>query len=739
MAIELLAAITASDLLWWVDVIFKVAVALGAVVFVHELGHFLAAKACGVKVDKFMVGFDIGGYKIAKQFGETVYGIGILPLGGYVKMFGQDDDPSHIAEQMQNSQVAANSADAVEKVGPNGEKYFIDRRSYLAKSVPQRMLIISAGVIMNIITAFIFATIAYSMGVKYLPSVVSETMPGSPAWQAGLMPGDEIVQLGDRKDPTFLQLKGGVTLGNLETGIPCLIERAASGEVVPVTLKPTQQAGELATVGIGGPMSLELVRQLPVLKGSAASQAKRLEGGSTPATNNDQTDKKDKKDAKADPTKLQGGDTIVSINDVPVEQYSQFIAEAAKNFDKPVVIGVRRPLEDAKQSTNVGSEEQPSETLRFEVPPQPLRDLGLVMAMGPITAIQKGSLAEQAGFETGDVIEQVDGKPSAENPADTAGWTPITLPEYLQRAGAEGREVEFQIRRGASKDNAGGLVTLRVKPVVPTTIHNEIPLDAPIAADAVGFAYRVSNTVHTVVPASAAATGGVAPGDVIASAQIRYPKPEEGKAQGPIDIELGDKNYSWPALVDAIQFAPADTKIAIKLDRGEKNATEVVLEPQVVEGQYIASRGYIFMPVFRTRQASSFGEAVRLGFEETIEALTMVFRFLQKLGSQVPFKMLGGPGTIAVAAGDAASQGIAQLLIFLTMLSANLAVINFLPIPVLDGGHMVFLLYEGLRGRPANEKVVMGLHMAGFAFILSLMIFVIGLDIQRWIIQRWIL
>jgi regulator of sigma E protease len=68
------------------------------------------------------------------------------------------------------------------------------------------------------------------------------------------------------------------------------------------------------------------------------------------------------------------------------------------------------------------------------------------------------------------------------------------------------------------------------------------------------------------------------------------------------------------------------------------------------------------------------------------------------------------------------------------MLSANLAVINFLPIPLLDGGHMMFLTYEGLRGRPANEKVVLGLHMAGFVFIIGLMVFVIGLDIQRWIL-----
>ncbi len=63
------------------------------------------------------------------------------------------------------------------------------------------------------------------------------------------------------------------------------------------------------------------------------------------------------------------------------------------------------------------------------------------------------------------------------------------------------------------------------------------------------------------------------------------------------------------------------------------------------------------------------------------------------------------------------------------MLSANLAVINFLPIPLLDGGHMVFLIYEGIRGKPASERIVLAFHYAGFLFILSLMAFVFMLDL----------
>jgi regulator of sigma E protease len=66
----------------------------------------------------------------------------------------------------------------------------------------------------------------------------------------------------------------------------------------------------------------------------------------------------------------------------------------------------------------------------------------------------------------------------------------------------------------------------------------------------------------------------------------------------------------------------------------------------------------------------------------------------------------------------------------MTMLSANLAVLNLLPIPLLDGGHLVFLAYEGIRGKPANERFVVALHTVGFVFIVTLMLYVLALDLH---------
>ena len=121
---------------------------------------------------------------------------------------------------------------------------------------------------------------------------------------------------------------------------------------------------------------------------------------------------------------------------------------------------------------------------------------------------------------------------------------------------------------------------------------------------------------------------------------------------------------------------------------------------------------------------------VALGARETKESLSLVFIFVGKLiTGDIPATMVGGPITIAGVAGMAAFEGIPSLLIFLTVLSANLAIINFLPIPILDGGHFVFLTYEAIMRRPVSEKFFIALQTIGLLFILSLMLFVIALDI----------
>jgi len=711
-------------------VIALVAIGLGAVIFVHELGHFLVAKACGVKCEKFMIGFDIGGYKLSRKWGETEYGIGILPLGGYVKMLGQDDDPAHIAEQLKKSEVAESSPDAVEVRGPSGEIYHVDRRSYMAKSVPQRMAIISAGVVMNVIFAFVFAAIAYGIGVKYMPSIVSETIPGSPAWRAGLEPGDEIVKIGDREHPSFLQLKGSVTLGDMENGIPFVVRQASNGEEVERVLKPEQSQGRgLATIGILNARTLSLFPQLPVAPKSAAASARQV----SPAP---------VEDAKA--AGFQGGDEIVRVGDTAVTNYRALAAELARSPHEPLQVTVRR-LQDDEEKETAGDATQPAgEELTFEIPVHHQQALGLVMKIGPVVAIQPNSPAAAAGFQVGDVIAAIDGQ-SLAAPASFDAWQPDTIAEKMRIAALSGSQVNVQVLRDGKE------VSLVVSPRTPTDFHSTIPAGAPVGVPSLGLAYAIENEVVATVPGSPAAAANFKPGDRMQLVKFQLPAESKEAQSEPIEFDFvpppssrlpawlrslfGMKepapaapNPYWPAVFDAVQQVPAGTTVEITLLRGDQKLAQV-LTPAKVENLFVADRGFQFQPIERVRRATSLSEQLQYGWDETTDALGMVFRFLKKIGTQVPVTALGGPITIAKAAGYSAYDGIPALLIFLTMLSANLAVLNFLPIPILDGGHMAFLAYEGVRGRPASERFVVALHTIGFVFIVSLMLFVVFLDL----------
>jgi regulator of sigma E protease len=179
-----------------------------------------------------------------------------------------------------------------------------------------------------------------------------------------------------------------------------------------------------------------------------------------------------------------------------------------------------------------------------------------------------------------------------------------------------------------------------------------------------------------------------------------------------------------------VQQSPTDTRLQITVKSSDGLARDVELSLADSTVDFVIDRGLVFRPVYRLVKARSISAAISQGLSKTGEDLSMVYRFLQKITSnQISPRLLGGPIEIAKQAGKSAEEGLGRLLLFLTMLSANLAVINFLPIPVLDGGHMVFLMYELVRGKPPSENVVAALSYIGLILLLSLMLFVFGLDL----------
>jgi regulator of sigma E protease len=146
----------------------------------------------------------------------------------------------------------------------------------------------------------------------------------------------------------------------------------------------------------------------------------------------------------------------------------------------------------------------------------------------------------------------------------------------------------------------------------------------------------------------------------------------------------------------------------------------------------MADRGLVFMPATTIEKADTTAEAVRLGMRRTLRSIVMIYLNLRAMiTGRVSLKSVGGPIMIATLAYEVAGQSVYDLVLFLGMISINLAVINFLPIPVLDGGHMLFLIWEKIRGVPASQTVQAVATYVGLLVILALMVLTFWVDITR--------
>jgi regulator of sigma E protease len=703
----LIAAGWTDPSLWFAAL--EVALGLGFIIFVHELGHFAVAKMCGVKVDKFFIGFDIGGLKVCSfRWGETLYGIGILPLGGYVKMLGQEDNPAQLRKEMERArqEAAANPAaggtdggagdagQAPDSGEPSAEKRLYDPRSYLAKSVPQRMAIISAGVIMNLISALLFATVAFLIGVNQNPTIVGGVMAGSAAWQAGIRADDEVLEVAGHKVGHFRRMTQEVVTGDLAHGIPLLIKRPGIEKPLEIVVKP-EQLGGAPRIGVFSSCDLKIVNEknvLPFLVGLAAADAKGP---------------------------LMPGDRIVQINNQTISTFGQLQDFLVAHADEDLTVTVAR----LKQRGAKGDQSENVENVQVIVPKSPMKQFGLVMEMGPIAAVETESPAAKAGILPGDLLKTVDGKPVAD---------PMRLPDELhKRAGAE---VTLGLKR------AGKPLELKVKLLsAPRYAPSELP-DSPVAISELGIAYFVLNTVARVEPGSPAAGAGMQAGDKISQAVINPPSAEEladlckqyqNNDLGQIEftIPFKDDERNWPVLLTSLQGGLPGTTVRLTWHRGDNELSQK-LTPVRAKDWFDMQRGWNLEPMMFVQKARDFSDALRLGAVETADATLLVYRTLHGVvgTKQISVRNFSGPWGIIKMALMQARLGFGNFLIFLTLISANLAVINFLPIPVLDGGHMMLLLYEGIRGKPADERVQEVLTWIGLIFILSLMIFVFGLD-----------
>lgn len=330
----------------------SVVLLLGGLIFVHELGHFLVAKAFGVKVVRFSLGF--GPRILGFTRGETDYRISLLPLGGYVKMAG--DDPT-------------------EELAPEERG-----RGFLEQAPWKRILISFAGPAMNLAFPVIAYFALFALQREQIPAYVGKVLPEMPAAAAGLRPGDRIVEIDGETIHAFSDLQR-IVQPSAGKKLSLVVEREGSRLTLAMTPDGWEESDPLETRVVGriGMIATSDVAMLA------------LEGPGTALWD----------------AGLRQLDLVTHVNEAKVESWEQ--AEAAlrraHGEGAPVQVRVVRSA-----PTQVGALELLlPEAQTFTVAPGGA--LGMLPTDLSITHVEPGSAAAAAGLRRGDRLTALDGAP----------------------------------------------------------------------------------------------------------------------------------------------------------------------------------------------------------------------------------------------------------------------------------------------------------------------------------------
>jgi regulator of sigma E protease len=711
----------------------KVVIGLGFIIFIHELGHFLAAKWCDVHVKTFSIGFGPAVPFCSYKWGETTYMVGVIPLGGYVSMVGEG------------------TGESTPDGDPDDDD--TDPRSFKNKGVGQRMLIISAGVIMNVILGMLCFMAAYLHGVREKPATVGTVETGSAAWQGGIRTDADIKKIGNRNDPFFDDIRPIVMSTDKGEQVPVVVEQPGpDGKrvVQTLTVEPLRAEGVLyPQLGVASPYRLTLVRTKkrsipPVVPGTPAARAK-------------------------DPG-FEPGDRIVGMTDpadpakvTPLPPDRREPASGNPDFDeyyRRMVLLAEKPI-----TFHVLRAGQPAGAAPTAITVQPAfhSDLGVRMQMGKVGAVRRGGPADgkvvpvplEGSPTEGDTIKAVklppgpDGretwfvngtvdfaKPEFQTAdrakVDVKPLDPVRLPFEMTRW-ADGKPASWNVRlvvlrKQGHKEDEPVELALTYDPSFRFDREVVSNPNSPLPVSGLGLAYRV-DAVVAADPAEGtpAAKAKLKANDVITAVRLKSLDANGNKDDGEWK-EI--QTHQWAQIEELFQLVPPH-EIDLRIKRGDETP-EVTLVGVPDKEWGLPNRGLYFDFDFRTQQAADVGDAITLGAYRTVRFIKVVYQNLYSMvRGRVSPKTMSGPLTIATVSYRIAGEDFWQFLLFLGMISVNLAVVNFLPIPVLDGGHMVFLIIEKVLGRPVPERLFAATMWLGLFMILCLFVFVIGLDIQR--------
>lgn len=326
--------------------IFAFVLLLGILIFIHELGHFMVAKWCGVRVEVFSLGF---GKKIFSfKRGATTYAISLIPLGGYVKMFG-DELNSDISDE---------------------EKKF----SFTHKPVFQRIAIVLAGPLMNFFFAIVLFSVVAGLGEEVRSPIIGDISPNSKAYAVGLRPGDQVLSLAGRPITTWDEFQKGLSQ-RIGQSVKAELKRTGFDGPIEAEITPESRANpnilSLDSL-IGDVDGLTFFSKAPILG---------IRGGT-----------------RAEKAGLKTGDRIVKVNNVDVHHFRDLDPMLLPHQGSDVTLTIERdPDLDGKDPETVPLVVNFNSFSSVAV-------LGVESSELYLYKIIPGSPAEKAGLRTGDRI-----------------------------------------------------------------------------------------------------------------------------------------------------------------------------------------------------------------------------------------------------------------------------------------------------------------------------------------------
>lgn len=685
-----------------------VVLGFGLIIFVHELGHFLAAKWAGIRVLAFAIGFGPAAVSYRKgmglrrgssereylglhgaedagdqpaemrQISPTEYRLNWLPIGGYVKMLGQDDmDPSAVSS------------------APD---------SYQSVPVWKRMVVISAGVVMNIITAALVFVAVFMVGLRVEPPVIGAVVPGGPASQAvalsagaqsaekpGLRPGDIVTRINDETPETFNDLI--VSAAMSAPGEPVRLTVVREGEPAPLEFEILPKRNEmtgLLDLGIGSAVSTRVV---DVKNKTQLAQWDEITG-------------------RLGLDGLRPGMTLVEVDGEPVST-PLALGEAARASEG-------RPFDARFRDLETGQEVviriTPQATLNVDLVPLDISETAIdhLLGLTPVmmVALERGEEPRQ-GLQRGDIFERIG---TVEFPSIAEGIREI-------RAHTNER-LTLEVLRGDA----------------PVRERERVTLDVRVGRDGlVGFPPDDTSRVCALLarpPERVRAPGGE-PRTPAAASVIDFPGQRLLAINGRETPTLIDARE---ALKASVPKGASSATVTLRLEsptpeRPVRELEWTLDESAIARLHELSWTSGVPLELFEPERALLRAEgpidAIAKGVRQTKRVMVSTYLTFARLAQgTVQIEHLKGPVGIAHLGTLIADRGFVWVVFFLGLISVNLAVINFLPLPIVDGGQFLMLCYEQIRGRPVPIPVQNAVTMVGLVLIGSMFLLVTFNDVK---------